>query len=220
MIAGMTRSVGEESPPARRGPGRPRNADSEATKLRILDAAIDSFGVGGFAGTSSQTIARAAGVTPATVYHHFVNKRQLYVAAFQHSVDVAWRGYDQVAAATGGSLRDEMVAVMNSAAGIMLRRPAMTMLAIRAAIDLGPEELDRTVPEAVMTGMTLRAVARGELPVESVGFVGPLVEMVLWGVSIVGIHGDADWQHHCVATFDLMLYDQLLRKPARRRRTG
>ncbi|MFT3854383.1 MAG: TetR/AcrR family transcriptional regulator [Ilumatobacteraceae bacterium] len=216
----MARADGEESPPARRGPGRPRNTDSEATKLRILDAAIDSFGAGGFANTSSQTIASAAGVTPATVYHHFVNKRQLYVAAFQHSVDIAWKGYDEVATATGGSLRDELIAVMTSAAGIMQRRPTMTMLAIRAAIDLDLAELDRTLIDAVVTGMARRAIARGELPVEAVVFVRPLVEMTLWGFSVVGVSGDVDWQHRCLETFDLVLHEGLLRKPTRRRRTG
>ena len=47
--------------PPRRKPGRPRNTDSEATKLSILEAAIEAFGAGGFTATSSQTIARAAG---------------------------------------------------------------------------------------------------------------------------------------------------------------
>lgn len=209
----------DDAAPARRGPGRPRNANSDETKVAILDAAIEAFGTGGFANTSSQTIARAAGVTPATVYHHFENKRSLYVAAFQHSVDSAWREYDAAAVAAGGSLLDELMAVVAAAVRVMQRRPAMTMLAIRAAIDLGRGELDRTVPDAVSTGIAQRAVTRGELAVDDVIYVRPLVEMVLWGVSVVGRDGGTA-QQRCATAIDLMLRGRLTHPPARRRRTG
>ena len=205
--------------PARRGPGRPRNANSDETKLAILDAAIEAFGGAGFADTSSQTIARAAGVTPATVYHHFANKRSLYVAAFQHSVDTAWREYDAAAVAAGTSLLDELMAVVGAAGRVMERSPAMTMLAIRAAIDLGRGDLDRTVPDAVPAAMAQRAVARGELAVDDVVYVRPLVEMVLWGVSVVG-RGDVAHRQRCIAAIDLVLHGRLTQPPARRRRTG
>ena len=205
--------------PVRRGPGRPRNANSDETKLAILDAAIEAFGSGGFANSSSQTIARAAGVTPATVYHHFENKRSLYVAAFQHSVDTAWREYDLAAVATGTSLLDELMGVVAAAVRVMQRRPAMTMLAIRAAIDLGRGELDRTVPEAVSAGIAQRAVARGELAIDDVVYIRPLVEMVLWGVSVVGRDG-ATAQQRCATAIDLVLHGRLTHPPARRRRTG
>jgi AcrR family transcriptional regulator len=215
----MTSQTGPAATVARRGPGRPRNTDSEATKLRILDAAIESFGAGGFGGTSSQTIAAAAGVAAPTVYHHFANKRQLYVAAFQHSVDIAWRGYGEAAAATGTSFLDELVAVVHAAVGVMQRRPAMTMLAIRAALDLGRGDLDRTVPDGVLAAMAARAVARGELAVDDVVNVGPVVEVVLWGVSVVG-RGDTDLQQRCAEAIDLVLHGRLVQRPTRRRRTG
>jgi AcrR family transcriptional regulator len=217
----MTRDPKRAAAPAlRRGPGRPPNSDSEATKLRILDAAIESFGVGGFSATSSQTIARAAGVSAPTMYHHFVNKRQLYVAAFQHSVDIAWREYGEAAESAGGSLLDELMAVVEAAVGVMRRRPAMTMLAIRAAIDLGRGELDRTVPDGVSAAMARRAVTRGELTVHDMVYIRPLVEMVLWGVSVLGARGDVNWQQRCVTAIDLVVHGRLVQRPARRRRTG
>ena len=204
----------------RRGPGRPPNSDSETTKLAILDAAIDCFGDGGFSGTSSQTIADAAGVSAPTIYHHFVNKRGLYVAAFQYSVDIAWSRYADAATSAGNSLLDELVAVVHAAVKIMQDRPTMTMLAIRAAIDLGPGEVDRAVPDEMMSRMALRAVARGELDVDDVDYVGPLVEMVLWGVSVVGSRGGANTQRDCEQAIDLMLHGKLVHRPTRRRRTG
>ena len=207
----MTSQTGPAATVARRGPGRPRNTDSESTKLRILDAAIESFGAGGFSGTSSQTIAAAAGVSAPTVYHHFVNKRQLYVAAFQHSVDITWREYGEAATATGTSLLDELLAVVDAAVGMMQRQPAMTMLAIRAAIDLGRDVLDRAVPDGVLSAMELRAVARGELVVDDVVYVRPVVEMVLWGLSVLG-RGDTDLQQRCAEAVHLVLHGRLVQR--------
>lgn len=197
--------------PARRGPGRPPNGDSVATKLRILDAAIDSFGRGGFADTPSQTIAQLAGVTPATVYHHFVNKRQLYVAAFQRSVDIAWKAYGEAAAEAGGSLVDELAAIVETALAIMERRPAMTLLALRAALDVERGVLDRTLPDDVLAAITRRAVERGEL-VEGDGVhIRFVTETLLWGISAVGSRGDQSARQRCGEAVEFVLQGGLLR---------
>lgn len=44
---------------------------------RIIDAAIDSFGERGVAGTTLQRIAQQAGVSQALIVHHFGSKRNL-----------------------------------------------------------------------------------------------------------------------------------------------
>ena len=53
---------------------------SGSGKLRLLGAAKSCFAKYGFRGASVSAIARAAGVTPAMVNHHFGNKRGLYDA--------------------------------------------------------------------------------------------------------------------------------------------
>ncbi len=58
--------------------GRPRNADPALTRQRILDAAIRHFGDGGLKATSLRQIASDAGVTFATVHHHFGTKDELH----------------------------------------------------------------------------------------------------------------------------------------------
>jgi AcrR family transcriptional regulator len=184
----------------------------------VLEAAIDAFAAGGFNGTTSQVIARGAGVSPATVYHHFSNKRQLYVAAFQHSVDIAWTEYAE-AALEGDNLLDELMAVVRRAVGIMRDRPSMVMLAIRAAIDLGKGEVDSSIPHAMTAAMTARAVARGELRPDDATYIRPLVEMVLWGVSVVGLDSRSA-QRRCEAALDLLIHQRLVQRSPRRRRTG
>jgi len=64
----------------RRGPGRPRRADSGETRGRILDIAVAHFGQNGRNGASVRTIATESGVTLATVLHHFGDKASLYGA--------------------------------------------------------------------------------------------------------------------------------------------
>lgn len=58
--------------------GRPPNADPALTRQRILDAAIHHFGDQGLKATSLRKIAADAGVTFATVHHHFGTKDELH----------------------------------------------------------------------------------------------------------------------------------------------
>jgi AcrR family transcriptional regulator len=57
-------------------PGR-GNARGELARLRLLDAALESFARRGFHGTSTRDIAEAAGMSPAAVYVHYSSKEQL-----------------------------------------------------------------------------------------------------------------------------------------------
>lgn len=53
---------------------------------RILNAAARSFARRGYAGTSMADVAESAGVSKATVFHHFRSKRGLYRALIEQSV--------------------------------------------------------------------------------------------------------------------------------------
>ncbi|HEY9351571.1 MAG TPA: TetR/AcrR family transcriptional regulator [Acidothermales bacterium] len=52
---------------------------SEATRARVLDAARSAFAAEGYAGVGLERIAAAAGATRGAVYHHFTDKRALFV---------------------------------------------------------------------------------------------------------------------------------------------
>jgi AcrR family transcriptional regulator len=196
----------------KRKPGRPRNTSSEDTKLRILEAAVDCFADGGFEGTASLTIAERAGVTPATIYHHFSNKRTLYIAAFQHSIDVAWRQYAEVAEEAHPSVIDEVMAVVRRACDIMRTRPAMTLLAIRAQIDVASSEIDIDAVTELFGAMVARATARGELREEDAVMFGESVGMFLWGLSVVGRHDD-DTRTRCADALERVLRNTLITTP-------
>ena len=70
---------------ASRAPGRPPG-DSQ-TRERIVALAVGSFAERGFAGTSVREIATAAGITNASLLHHYRGKRALYGAVLERIAD-------------------------------------------------------------------------------------------------------------------------------------
>lgn len=72
-------------------------AESPATDLErrthILEESIKLFATRGYDAVSMRDIARAVGITPAALYHHFTNKKHLHACAIQH----AFRGKTQPA---------------------------------------------------------------------------------------------------------------------------
>jgi AcrR family transcriptional regulator len=69
----------ETTPTKRRYEKRARAAAEEATRLRIIEAAIDLHGTTGPARTTISAIAERAGVRRATVYRHFPDERALFL---------------------------------------------------------------------------------------------------------------------------------------------
>lgn len=55
---------------------------SDATSSRLVSAATELFGRDGYAATSIETVAAAAGVTKGAAYHHFATKATLFRLVF------------------------------------------------------------------------------------------------------------------------------------------
>lgn len=70
----------------RRYEKKARAAQEQATRMRIIDAAIDLHGTVGPARTTISAIAENAGVRRATVYRHFPDERALFLGCSS-----AWR---------------------------------------------------------------------------------------------------------------------------------
>ncbi len=67
--------------PVRRASGPRLNADER--RAEVVDAAIKAFSVGGFAGTSTEEIARLAGVSQPYLFRLYGSKRALFLAAVE-----------------------------------------------------------------------------------------------------------------------------------------
>ena len=89
----------EAGPPAARG----RHAPPPEVRLplqreRLIRAAAAEFAEHGFAGASSESISRRAGMSKATFYEHFTNKEDCIIALFDEAAGV-------IAAAMAGAAR-------------------------------------------------------------------------------------------------------------------
>jgi AcrR family transcriptional regulator len=68
---------------------RPRQLRSEATRQRVLEAAIEAFGQYGFEGTSTRALVKRAGTSLVAIHYHFGGKAQLHRAAAEYIAGVA-----------------------------------------------------------------------------------------------------------------------------------
>ncbi len=55
------------------------------SKEDILEKTAPLFAAGGYAATSMRDLAKACGITPAALYHHFADKEQLYLEALEYT---------------------------------------------------------------------------------------------------------------------------------------
>lgn len=76
---------------------------------RIIDAAFRKFADLGYSGVSMQQIADAAGVTKATLYHHFEDKEDLFLAMMREQFG---RSQERLARSVdaGATFREKLVA--------------------------------------------------------------------------------------------------------------
>jgi TetR/AcrR family transcriptional regulator, mexJK operon transcriptional repressor len=59
--------------------GRPTQAEAHALDLKVREAAVEAFLAFGYAGTSMDAIARAAGITRKTLYARYADKHAVFV---------------------------------------------------------------------------------------------------------------------------------------------
>ncbi|MEH3088917.1 MAG: TetR family transcriptional regulator [Microbacterium arborescens] len=68
--------------------------DTEATRRRLLDAAMEHFAAGGYAGARVEAIARTAGINKERIYSYFGDKAGLFGAVLTTEVDRLLDGID------------------------------------------------------------------------------------------------------------------------------
>jgi AcrR family transcriptional regulator len=75
--------VGASQPVARGRHAPPPEVRLPLQRRRLLEAAAAEFASLGYAGASSESISRRAGMSKATFYEHFANKEQCMIALFE-----------------------------------------------------------------------------------------------------------------------------------------
>jgi AcrR family transcriptional regulator len=70
---------------------RPRRGYPEETRERLITAAASQFNRFGYHGTDSNTIAKEAGYATGTFYKHFLDKREIFLAAYERWLAGEWK---------------------------------------------------------------------------------------------------------------------------------
>lgn len=118
---------------------RPANLDPELTRRRLLRSGARLFAERGEGSVSTRQIAKAAGVSLATLHHHFGNKAGLYRACVE-AMDgelAALEGELREVLAGADSLGAALEAAVRRAYRFALRHRAAVRLTLREAIDRG-----------------------------------------------------------------------------------
>lgn len=77
----------------------------DETRLRIIAAAIESFGEHGFDAASTREIAARAGVNAPALQYYFENKEGVYRACAEYLADEAWSSFEPVISHAAGILQ-------------------------------------------------------------------------------------------------------------------
>ena len=161
--------------------GRPVNADADATRQRMLGAAVQLFAERGLGSTSVRDVAGAAGVSLAMVHHYFGSKDELYDACIDatYAELSAMKGALALELASAAPLAELFArAVVTSFRFAREHRTAVRLL-VRAAVSSG--ELHPRGRKLLLEALDVVSTAVGErlerppaelrLPLQSVVFL-------------------------------------------------
>jgi AcrR family transcriptional regulator len=119
-----------------RVPGRRSQEEAERTRTRILDRAERMFARRGYRGVSVRELARACGVRPFTIAHHFGSKPKLYQAVLSRWDDEVLRRLGAAVTAEG-DLADTVERVVDELFDFFLEKRAWVAISARAALGEG-----------------------------------------------------------------------------------
>jgi AcrR family transcriptional regulator len=116
---------------------------SDATRARVLDAALELFRTGGFDATTMRDVARAAGLSLGAAYYYFRSKEDL-VLAYYLRLNAEHEARARAAFTRAADLRERLRAVLHT-------------------------KLDVAAPERKLLGVLLRAVGDSASPLSVFG---------------------------------------------------
>jgi AcrR family transcriptional regulator len=132
-------------PPAARG----RHAPPPEVRLplqrqRLLRAAAAEFAARGYAGSSSESISRRAGMSKATFYEHFANKEECMLALFDLARQVVGEAMaDAARRAPIGNARERMRAATRAFLSALSEHPEFAQTLLVEIIGAGPRATER-----------------------------------------------------------------------------
>lgn len=125
--------MAEDDPPTT-APNSPAGGKGERTRQRSVAAALELFREHGYEATTMRMVAEAAGVSLGNAYYYYASK-DLLLQAFYREVHEAHVAAAQAPLAAAKSLRDRLLAVMQSKLAVIEPYHRFSALMFRSAAD-------------------------------------------------------------------------------------
>jgi AcrR family transcriptional regulator len=156
---------------------------------RLLRAAAREFADGGYAGASSESISRRAGMSKATFYEHFANKEECMLALFDMGAELVQAAMAEAARnAPVGDARERLRAGTRAFLSALAEHPEFAQTLLVEIIGAGPRAAQRRdqilqafadVVDAENAAAARRGLmARFTSPLDSFAVVGAVTELV------------------------------------------
>jgi TetR/AcrR family transcriptional regulator len=124
------------------------STEDQHGSARILAAAQQLFARKGFAATSIQEIAEAAGVSKSNVFHHYKSKEELYIAVIRCAcTEAGARAVESLDGPDPFSLR--LQRMMTADIEFMFEQPERAQLVLREIMNTGPDDPDQPAPSVL-----------------------------------------------------------------------
>lgn len=163
-----------------------------ARRERILAAALDAFGEGGYGATSMGDVAGRAGVTRAVLYDHFASKKALFLAVIEEQ-NTIFLGQVGASISGSGTTRDRMRQTMSAVFSFAQQRPQTWSLLFGNASN-GDGEVDGVVAQlhrrrAAAVGLLLSS----DLEDAGIDPAGRRAEVIV-EMLIAALRGAVEWR--------------------------
>ncbi|GFG67027.1 TetR family transcriptional regulator [Mycobacterium kubicae] len=142
-----------------------RQVRSEATRRKILDAAVDVFSEVGYAAAAWGTIIERTGMTKGALYHHFDSKEALASDIINEGADVMLRAFRNVCVSASPALENMIHGTFAFASVLNSDKTVRAAEQLAAALSGFNEAAARSSVSCVgeMAAEARRAIAEGDL---------------------------------------------------------
>ena len=185
---------------------RPRQT-AEASREAILNAAVAEFAAHGLHGTSTESIARRAGVSQPYVFRLFGTKKALFLAAVDRGNDRVLRAFRNAAEEAERAGGDRWAAMGLAYVGLLADRDELllTMQSFAACGDPEVAELVRRRFGEIVQFVAAQPGATDAL-VHAFTAEGMLLNVVA-ALNLPAIAHQEDWVRHCLGEMPEFLTD-------------
>ncbi|MGK2937592.1 MAG: TetR/AcrR family transcriptional regulator [Solirubrobacteraceae bacterium] len=128
----------------------PREVREELQRQRLFEAAARVFSEAGYADASAEAISRAAGMSKATFYEHFGNKKACLLEIMDDAAAVALAELVKAARHAGDDPLERHRAGLRAFLHLVADQPAVGRTVLVVSVGAGPDALDRR--DAILEG--------------------------------------------------------------------